>query len=55
MGSESFLESNSTDIIASFEINLQDSINSSSFSVLGFCPLIRKGFVTHMLDCEVCP
>ena len=39
---ESFLESNSSDILAPCETNLDDSINSSNFSVKGYLPLIRK-------------
>ena len=37
---ESFLESNSTDILALCETNLDDSIDSGSFSVRGYLPLI---------------
>ena len=45
---ESFLESNSPDILALCEINLDDSIDSGSFSVRGYLPLIRKDSLTHM-------
>ena len=45
---ESFLESNSSDILALFETNLDDSIDSSNFSVMGYLPLIRKDSSTHM-------
>ena len=45
---ESFLESNSPDILALCETNLDDSIDSSNFSVTGYLPLIRKDSSTHM-------
>ena len=45
---ESFLESNSPDILALYETNLDDSIGSGSFSVSGYLPLIRKDSGTHM-------
>ena len=45
---ESFLESNSPDILVLCETNLDDSINSSSFFVRGYLPLIRKDSSTHM-------
>ena len=45
---ESFLESNSPDILALCETNLDDSIDSGNFSVKGDLLLIRKDFSTHM-------
>ena len=45
---ESFLESNSHDILALCETNLDDSIDSGNFSVRGYLPLIRKDSSTHM-------
>ena len=45
---ESFLESNSSDILALCETNLDDSIDSGNFSVRGYLPLIRKDSSTHM-------
>ena len=45
---KSFLESNPLDILALFETNLDDSINSGNFSVTGYLPLIRKDSSTHM-------
>ena len=45
---DSFLESNSPDIFALCETNLDDSIDSGKFSVKGFCPLFWKGSFTHM-------
>ena len=45
---ESFLESNSPDILALCETNLDDSIDSSNFSVTGYLPFIRKDSFTHM-------
>ena len=46
---ESFLESNSPDILALCETNLDDSIDSGNFSVRGYPPLIQKDSITHML------
>ena len=45
---ESFLESNSPDIFALCETNLDDSIDSGNFSVTGCLPLIRKDSITHV-------
>ena len=45
---ESFHESNSPDILAQCETNLDDSIDSGNFSVRGYLPLIRKDSSTHM-------
>ena len=45
---ESFLESNYPDILALYETNLDDSIDSGNFSVGGYLPLIRKDSSTHM-------
>ena len=45
---ESFLESNSLDILALCEINLDDLMDSETFSVRGYLPLIGKDFLTHM-------
>ena len=45
---ESFLESNSPDILALCETNLDDSSDSGNFSVTGYLPLIRKDSSTHM-------
>ena len=44
---ESFLESNSPDILALCETNL-DSIDSGNFCVRGYLPLMRKDSSTHM-------
>ena len=46
---ESFLESNSPDILALCETNLDDSIDSGNFSVTGYLPLIRKDSSTQKL------
>ena len=43
-----FLESNSPDILALCETNLDDSIDSGNFSVTGYLALIRKDSITHM-------
>ena len=45
---ESFLESNSPDILTLCETNLDDSFDSGNFSVRGYLPLIRKDSSTHM-------
>ena len=45
---ESFLESNSPDILALCEKNLDDSTDSGYFSVRGYLPLIRKDSSIHM-------
>ena len=45
---ESFLESNSPDIDALCETNLDDSIDSGNFFVRDYLPLIRKDSITHM-------
>ena len=45
---ESFLESNSPEILALCETNLDDSIDSGNFSLRGYLPLIRKDSSTHM-------
>ena len=45
---ESFLESNSPDILALCETNLDDSIDSGNFSLRGYLPLIREDSSTHM-------
>ena len=45
---ESFLESNSPEILALCETNLDDSIDSGNFSVRGYLPLIQKDCSTHM-------
>ena len=45
---ESFLESNSPDILALCETNLYDSTDSGNFSVRGYLPLIQKNSNTHM-------
>ena len=45
---ESFLESNSPDILTLYETNLDDSIDCGNFSVRVYLPLIRKDSSTHM-------
>ena len=45
---ESFLESNSPDILALCETNLDDSIDSGNFSVRGYLTLIRMDSSSHM-------
>ena len=46
--SESFLESNSPDILVLCETNLDRLIDSGNFSVRGYLPLIQKDSSTHM-------
>ena len=50
---KTFLESNSPDILAPCETNLDDSIDSGNFSVRGYLPLIRKDSITHMYGLAV--
>ena len=45
---ESFLESNSPDILTLCETNLDDSVDSGNFSERGYLPLIWKGSSAHM-------
>ena len=45
---ESFLESNSPEILALCETKLDDSIDSDNFSVRSYLPLIQKDSSTHM-------
>ena len=45
---KSFLESNSPNIPALYEMNLDDSIDSGNFSMRGYLPLIQKDSSTHM-------
>ena len=45
---EPFLESNSPDILALCETNLDDSIDSGNFSVRGYLTLIRMDSSSHM-------
>ena len=45
---ESFLESNSPDIVAQCETNLDDSIDSGNFSFRGYLPLIWNNSSTHI-------
>ena len=53
VGCESFLESNSPDILALCETNLDASIDSDNFSVRGYLPLFGKDSGTHMHDLAV--
>ena len=50
---ESFPESNSPDILALCETNLDDSTDSGNFSVRGYLPLIRKDSITRMYGLAV--
>ena len=45
---KSFLKSNSPDILALCETNLDDSIDSGNFSLRGYLPLIWKDSGTHV-------
>ena len=53
LGSDSFLESNSYDIFALRETNLEDSIYYSNFFMKGYLPLIWKDSTTHMHGVKV--
>ena len=50
---ESFLESNSHDILDLCETNLDDSIDSGDFSMRGYLPLIQQDSSTHMYGLAV--
>ena len=50
---ESFLGSNSPDILALCEANLDDSINSGNFTVRGYIPLFWMDSTTHMCGLAV--
>ena len=43
-----FLISNSPDILALCETNLDNATDSGNFSMWGYLPLIQKDSVTHM-------
>ena len=45
---EAFVESNSPDILALCETNLDESTDFGNFSVVGYVPLIWKDSITHM-------
>ena len=45
---ESFLESNSPDILALYETNQDDSVDSENFCMRCYLPLIIKDSITHM-------
>ena len=45
---QSFLESNSPAVLALCETNLDNSIDSGNFSVMGYLPLIQKNSITYM-------
>ena len=51
---ESFLASNSPDILALCETSLDDSIDSGNFSLRGYLPVIRKDSSTHAWFCSFC-
>ena len=51
---ESFLESNSPDIFALCEKNLDDSVDSGNFSVRGYLPLIQKDSSNHAWSRSLC-
>ena len=51
--SECFFESNSPNILALWETNLDNQTDSGNFSVRGYLPLIRKDSSTHMYGLAV--
>ena len=50
---QTLLESNSPDILAIRQTNLDGSVDTGNFSVIGYLPLIRKDSTTHMHDLAV--
>ena len=50
---ESFFEWNSSDILALYETNLDDSVDSDNFSLRAYLPLIWKNSITDMRDLAV--
>ena len=50
---KSFLESNSPDILAQCQTNLDNSIDSGNLSMRDYRPLIRKNSSTHMHELAV--
>ena len=48
IGCESFLESNSSDILGLCDTNLDESINYGDFPIRGYLPLIQKDYVTYL-------
>ena len=50
---ESFLKSNSLDILTLRETNLDDSIDSGNFSVMSYFPSNSKDSITHLHGFEV--
>ena len=50
---ESFLDSNSPDILALCVTNLDDSIDSRNFSVRGYFPLFQRDSSIHMHGLKV--
>ena len=53
LDSESFLESNSPDILALCEANLENSIDTSNLSVRSYLPLIQLDSVSYRHDLKV--
>ena len=51
---ESFLESNSPDIVALFETSLDGSTDCGNFSLRGYLSLIWKDLITHAWPCSLC-
>ena len=51
---EYFLESNSSNVLALCETNLDDSIDSDNFSGRGYLSVIQKDLITHVHGLAVC-
>ena len=51
---ESFLKPNFPDIFTLCEVNLENSIDCSNFSVRSYLPMIRKDSITHMHGFSLC-
>ena len=51
---ESFLESDSPDVLAPCETNLEDSFDCGNFFGMAYLPLIRKDSSTHAWSSSLC-
>ena len=51
--SDSILKSNSSEVLALCEVNLDDSVDSGDLSVKDYLPLFRKDSVTNMYGLAV--
>ena len=51
---ESFLDLSPPDILALFETNSDESVDSGNFSVRGYLPIIRKNCYSNAWSCSLC-